>query len=217
MDRPCHRCGASVAEGAPFCPQCGAPQIRVAVGESASAPLPPGTPDEVQPPAQPVFRRGIAWSAARPSIIVGGVLAAFTSLVVPLGGLGILLWTFLATLVVVRLYSRRPDVHLTGSLGARLGAATGLAAFLPWMVLFLVAIFGAHQGPALHESLIKSMRDYSASYPSPQAAQLMDFISTNSGFATVIVMMLVIWLLFSVICGALAGALGGSTFARRPR
>jgi hypothetical protein len=205
-----------IAEGAPFCPQCGAPQIRVAV-ESASAPLPPGTPDEVQPPAQPVFRPGISWPAARPSIIVAGILAAVAAMIAPVGGIGVLFWTFLASLVVVRLYSRRPDARLTGSSGARLGAATGVAAFLAWVVLFLVAIFGFHQGPQLHEFVIKSMREASANYPTPQATQAMDFITSNSGFATFLVMMLVLLALFSVACGALAGALGGAGFSRRRR
>ncbi len=215
MDRPCHRCNALIAEGAPFCPQCGAPQIRVAVGQSASVPLPPGTPDEVQPPAQPVFRPGISWPAARPSIIIAGILAAVAAMIAPVGGIGVLFWAFLATLVVVRLYSRRPDARLTGSSGARLGAATGLATFLAWMVLFLIAIFGFHQGPQLHEFVVKAMREASANYPTPQATQAMDFITSNSGFATFIVLMLALLLVFSVICGALAGALGGAVVSRR--
>lgn len=171
----------------------------------------------MQPPAQPVFRSGISWRAARPSIIVAGILAAIAAMIAPVGGIGLLFWTFLATLVVVRLYALRPEVRLHGAFGARLGAATGLAAFLAWVVLFLVAIFGLHQGPQLHEFVIKSMREASANYPSPQASQAMDFISSNSGFATFIVMMLVLMLVFSVICGALAGALGGAVFARRAR
>lgn len=185
------------------------------MGGSASVPLPPGTPDEVQPPAEPVFRPGISWRAARPSIIVAGILAAVAAMIAPVGGIGVLFWTFLASLVVVRLYSRRPDARLTGASGARLGAATGLAAFLAWVVLFLVAIFGLHQGPQLHEFVIKAMRESSANYPTPQATQAMDFITSNSGFATFIVLMLVLLLLFSVICGALAGALAGAVFPRR--
>lgn len=207
-----------IAEGAPFCPQCGAPQIRVAVsGSAASGPLPPGTPDEIQPPAQPVFRPGVAWRAARASIVIAGILAAIAAMIAPVGGIGVLFWTFLAATVVVRLYSRRPEVRLTGASGARLGAATGLSTFLAWMILFLVAIFGLRQGPQLHEFVIKAMREASANYPTPQATQAMDFIATNSGFATFICMMLVLLLLFSVICGALAGALSGAVFARSKR
>lgn len=215
MDRACHRCNASIEEGAPFCPQCGAPQIRVSVGSTATSPLPPGTPDEIQPPAEPVFRPGVTWSAARPSILVAGILAAMAAMMAPVNGIGILFWTFLAALVVVRLYARRPDVRLNGALGARIGAATGFAAFLAWLVLFLVAIFGLRQGPQLHDFVIKSMREASASYPTAQANQAMEFVTSNSGFATFIIMMLVLLVVFSVACGAIAGALGGAVFTRR--
>ena len=34
MDYSCHKCGYSIEEGRPFCSQCGAPQIRVAVPDS---------------------------------------------------------------------------------------------------------------------------------------------------------------------------------------
>ncbi len=214
MDHPCHRCNALIAEGSPFCPQCGAPQIRVSVGESATVPLPPGTPDEVQPPAQPVFRPGIAWRAARPSIIIAGIVVALAAWMAPVGGIGLLFWTFLAAVVVVHLYSRRPEVRLTGASGARLGAVTGLASFLAWVTLFLVAVFGLGQGPQLHDFVIKSMREASANYPTPQANQLMDFITTNSGFATFITLMLALLLLFSVLCGAVAGALAGALSRR---
>jgi cobalamin synthase len=171
----------------------------------------------VQPPAEPIFRPGVDWRATRPSIIVAGILAAMAAMIAPFGGIGVLFWTFLATLVVVRLYARRPDARLSGASGARLGAATGLAAFLAWVILFLVAIFGLRQGPQLHEFVIKSMREASANYPTPQATQAMDFITSNSGFATFIVLMLVLLLVFSVICGALAGALGGALFVRGRR
>ena len=217
MDRPCHRCGVLIAEGAPFCPQCGAPQIRVSVGGPATAPLPPGTPDEIQPPAQPVFRTGIAWGALRPSIVIAGILAALASYAAPIGGLGVLVWTFLASILVVGLYARRPDARLTAGSGARIGAVTGLASFLSWMALFMVAVFGLRQGPQLHDFVIKSMREASANYPTPQATQAMDFITSNNGFATFIVLMLVILLLFSVTCGALAGALSGALFPRPSR
>ena len=148
---------------------------------------------------------------------MAGILAAVAAMIAPVGGIGVLFWTFLASLVVVRLYARRPDARLTGSSGARLGAATGVAAFLAWVVLFLAAIFGFHQGPQLHEFVIKAMREASANYPTPQATQAMDFITSNSGFATFIVMMMALLLVFSIVCGALGGVLGGAVFSRRRR
>src|SRR6202046_4320983 len=34
MDHPCYQCGHIVEDGKPFCAQCGAPQIRVAMPEA---------------------------------------------------------------------------------------------------------------------------------------------------------------------------------------
>ena len=36
MDHPCYKCGHSVEDGKPFCLECGAPQIRVAMPEPAA-------------------------------------------------------------------------------------------------------------------------------------------------------------------------------------
>src|SRR5271155_6255089 len=40
MDHPCHKCGHTVEDGKPFCSECGAPQIRVAMPEPPVDPTP---------------------------------------------------------------------------------------------------------------------------------------------------------------------------------
>src|ERR1700757_2928378 len=96
MEHACYKCAAAVEDGVPFCPQCRAPQIRVARSEATSAPPPlppeaeaatpppsPSTTGEMQPPAQPtpVPRAGflltphaIEWSKAVPGAILGSIL-----------------------------------------------------------------------------------------------------------------------------------------------
>jgi len=58
MEHSCNQCGTTVESGSPFCPNCHAPQIKVPV-RPPTAPvterLTPGTPDDVQPPAEPVL------------------------------------------------------------------------------------------------------------------------------------------------------------------
>ena len=39
MEYPCHQCGTTVQEGIAFCPQCNAPQIRVAVEQPLTPPI----------------------------------------------------------------------------------------------------------------------------------------------------------------------------------
>jgi len=184
--------------------------------------MPPGTPDEIQPPAQPVsfaapLPEGIDWRAARASIAVAGVLAGFAAMVVPLGGIGALFWTFVATVAVVRLYARRPAASLTWAQGARLGAATGLASFVTWAVLFVIAIVGFHQGPQLREYVLKSMQEAATAYPAPQSAQVIEFISSPAGFAFFVTLTVVLFLVFSVACGLVGGAMAGALFSKQRR
>ena len=138
-------------------------------------------------------------------------------MVVPLGGIGALLWTFLATVAVVRLYARRPTVRLDWAQGARLGAVTGLASFVTWVVLFVVAIVGLRQGPQLREYVLKSMQEAATRYPAPQSAQVIDFISSPAGFAFFVTMTVVLFLVFSVACGLVGGLLAGALFGKPRR
>lgn len=58
MEHACSQCGTVVEDGSPFCPNCHAPQIKVPVRPPTapvSEPLTPGTPEDVQPPAEPVL------------------------------------------------------------------------------------------------------------------------------------------------------------------
>src|SRR5512146_3268581 len=97
MEYSCHQCGTAVEEGTAFCPQCGAPQIRVASAQQAPAspPLPPGTPETAQPPAEPVALEPgtaeavlpprIEWSQALPAAAMAGLALAVAWIIPPLG------------------------------------------------------------------------------------------------------------------------------------
>ncbi len=221
MEHPCHRCGAQISEGAPFCAQCGAPQIRVALPDSqaASSPLPPGTPDNIQPPAQPVALslhdfHGLDWRLARRKVVTIGIIAGLIAFVMPLNGFGAVFWTALGSFIAVRQYSLSSGSSLTAGLGARLGVLAGAAAFFTWTVLFAVVLAVFHQAQQLHEVVTKSMQETAARYPSPQTTQVMDFISSPQGFALFITFSIVVYLVVSIGCGALAGALSGALFGK---
>src|SRR5882757_7159903 len=135
MDNLCHRCNSEVAPGTPFCPQCGAPQIRVTVPAS-QAPDPRIDRDEgihsiPSIPAPP--HSTIRWSSALPKTAVSGFatvaililvvsltqMPALSLLVLPLGGA-------FSVLLYVRGNTKQ---RLTPGAGARLGAVTGLFSF----------------------------------------------------------------------------------------
>ena len=131
MPYSCHKCGSSLEEGTPFCPHCGAPQIRVAMPENDSPGFIPGTPAEMQPPAEPVpihslplprAQGSIDWRAAFPTIGIAGFFTGLASLL-PLG----IVWVIAGGILTVVLYRKRhPEASpLTSGSGARMGAATG--------------------------------------------------------------------------------------------
>src|SRR5207302_372311 len=134
MDNLCHRCNAEVTPGTPFCPQCGAPQIRVATPISSQLSqmeedLGSAQFENASPDSEPAAST-IRWSSALPKTAVSGFatvalliliasitqLPALALLVVPLGGA-------FSVLLYVRGNNKQ---GVTAGAGARLGAVTGL-------------------------------------------------------------------------------------------
>lgn len=186
--------------------------------QAATSPLPPGTPDNIQPPAEPVtisFHEfhGVDWKLARRKVLSIGIIAGLIAFVMPLNGFGAVFWTALGSFIAVRQYSLS-GTSLNAGLGARLGALAGIAAFVTWTALFALVLAVFHQAQQLHEVVTKSMQETAARYPSPQTTQVMDFISSPQGFALFITFSIVIYLVVSVGCGALAGAVAGVLFGK---
>jgi len=144
----------TVEDGRPFCPQCHAPQIHVAVAipESESvgsnsaadiAPdaLPPDGPAESRLgstlPRQPASGNILDRSAAVRAALMAGVLGVFIQ-VIPF--LGIVLTGALA----VFFYRRERRMALPAALGARIGGAAGVVAFAINAVLITIRIFVFH-------------------------------------------------------------------------
>jgi hypothetical protein len=219
-----------VEEGDAFCPNCHAPQIRVAgtpSNEPATPPLTPGTPGEVQPPARPVdlhrnepaaygVRPGfgappapthISWSDALPGAALAGVLIALSF--IPL--LSLLLWPTVAGILAVMLYMRRhPEQHLTGKLGARIGSMAGVFGFILAAVLMVVELAALRGGGQLRETVMQAIQQSAARNPSPEAQAMVQRLLSPEGIAV----MIGVALLFSLAIFAGFGALGGALGAR---
>lgn len=212
MERLCYRCNTPVTAGAPFCPQCNAPQIRVvAEAERAqtadAAPTPPAPmPDFGAAAAHP-----IRWPAAIARTIVAAIasvallqlISAFTRspalafLALPLGG-----W------FAVYLYSRRAPGPVTAGMGARLGAVTG---FFIFAIGFAISALGVMTDrDEVFRLMQKGMKEAAAANPSPQADALIQQISTPSGMMTILLLAAVLFLFLSLILCALGGAAGAA-------
>jgi len=214
VEHSCEQCGGQVEDGVPFCPKCGAPQIRVALPEPTAAPsVLIGDDAPIVVSLGPVNR--IEWSRALPSVAwavtIAGVLTLFT-----FGSLG--LGMLVAGAISVVLYRRtRPGSNLTTWAGARLGALTGAMGFGVILFGLAVAIFGFHAGARIHDLLLNAMEQYVARHPAPQSQQVIELFKTSDGFALMMTMGLILTFLACVAFSSAGGALSAFFFRRRHR
>ena len=84
MEQPCYKCRQLVEEGRPFCPHCGAPQIRVLVAEPVAA---VGTgPEPVAGAVAVAAGAEAAGTSATSGATATGVAAGAVAIVVGKGG-----------------------------------------------------------------------------------------------------------------------------------
>jgi hypothetical protein len=218
MEHSCHNCGAAVEDGVPFCPQCNAPQIRVDSGAPATPPLPPGTPEQLQPPAQPVpltpgappAPERIEWSHGLPAVLGAGALLLL-GWFVPYGSY--CLWTMAGGALAVALYQRRHPGPLTPGMGARLGAVTGLLAFVGFAIagsLFLLT-----QGSRIRELLIQVVQQAAARNPNPAAQDMVQKMTSPEGLAIMVTVAMIMVFAGFLVFSAAGGAIGAALFGRR--
>ncbi len=200
-----------------FCPSCNAPQIRVAVPEVATSPsFEPGTPAEMQPPAQPVplsvpppSPTSIEWTAGRPAVLTAGILSGFCFFL-PLN----LVWIVGGGLLAVWLYSRRrsPYMQIDTGTGAKLGAVTGVVAYAIFSCVALLAFTFASD--KLWGQLTSAMKERAGPNPEANVQQMFDIMNTAQGKAMIAVIVMVMMFGMFLVLGTVGGALG-AVFARR--
>jgi hypothetical protein len=198
-----------------FCPQCNAPQIRVAVAEV----LPPSelTSDLAAPPSIPYFRSSlpnrIEWSQALPATALAGLVAAILMMTpLALFGLGMLIGGVLS----VFFYRRRiPTASITPGIGARLGMVSGAMGGGIFAVLISVFTIVLRRWDQIRERLMDLVAQAAARNSDPQAQQAMEFLKTQPGIVLIMTMALVFTLVGCVIFSALGGALGAVLLRRK--
>ena len=223
MEHPCYKCQTSIDEMLPFCPHCGAPQIRVASPEEGTEPA-PLTPDaqQVAPPTSwapaPAYHlQAIQWDAAWKGAILSGLLAAVLC-ATPVIYRACCLWLLGAGAFAVFLYQRRlPGAHVTPGMGMRFGAVSGVVGFVAF-TFWLVFQF-AKNSQEFRTTLEEQMEKSIGANPDPRAQdilrQFMNNLNTPQGLATFFVLTLVVMAIAFVVFSAAGGAIGAAMFARR--
>ncbi|HUH64477.1 MAG TPA: zinc ribbon domain-containing protein [Terracidiphilus sp.] len=166
-------------------------------------------------PAPPTIHWELAWKSALLCGIGAAVLTA-----IPVVSVGCCLWMLGAGALAVVFYQKRvPDALVTPGMGMKLGALAGLFGFAAHAIVATISFLTLRTSGDFRDALEKQMQKQMAANPDPKAQQLMremvDWMSTPQGAATLIVIFLIVMaIVFVVFCGA-GGALGASMFGKR--
>ena len=219
VEHPCQKCGTTVEDGRPFCPQCRAPQIHVQVASpdaEVAAGLNPAL-GEFSPAiaaetrvASPQTRQASSGSAmdrgkAVRAALNAGVLGVFISIItVPL--LGVLL----AGALAVYFYRRENGFALPAALGSRIGGAAGVVSFAIGALLITIQIFVFHAQQKYIDGILKVAQKFGANAADPEIQASIHNLFTPSGLAITFFFLMI----FTVVLASVGGALA-SLFLRR--
>jgi len=219
MDHPCYKCGDNVEDGRPFCPQCGAPQIRVPVPELAPVAAVGGpsgdlfASDSTEGINPSAFSPDIVWPVA---IRYCAIAAFIGALIMSLGLMVPLLAVLGVGFLAVNLYHRKnPAWMVTSRSGAKLGAVSGILFFGMAAIFETIAVVVFHTGGQIREKMLEALQQAASRSSDPQVQATFDRLKTPEGIALMFVFGLIVLFVVSIAAGGLAGALTGAVLGRR--
>jgi hypothetical protein len=181
----CHRCSGVLDDEASFCPQCAAPQLRVA------------PPEETVEPAPGAIH---AFARARRSIDWPNIIRLALWIAIPVGLIAPFFFPLVIAgpIVLISMYQRRrPGAPLDGKAGFRIGTLLGLlAAYVSAFGLAgwqLFERYSLHQGSTLDAQFALQVQQsaestqrmaQSNSLNAQQARAMLDFFLSPDGRVT---------------------------------
>lgn len=219
MEHPCAKCGASVIDGLPFCPQCKSPQIRVPGFEVELPPSDDAAPAERAaassmgrhfPPAlQP---HAVVWHLALPAAALGG-LVSIAAMFVPFAALGpAYALGGAAAVFLYRLRLRTSNV--SSAAGVKIGASSGGFGFAI-LAIFLIGAYVYHED-GLRSFFSNLITLAVARGSDPQSAQQVhELLKTHEGLGAFVAFLLSVFLFLFLVASSLGGAMCASWLRRR--
>jgi hypothetical protein len=220
MDHPCYKCGHTVEDGRPFCAQCGAPQIRVAIAEpapdlAASGEGVTALGGEVEAGFPgPAGSVPVQWPQA-PSQLAPCALAAGIAALLMFVGLTPIVAAIVAGFLAVSFSRRGASSSLRAGGGAKLGALSGLFLFGASTILEMLAVVVLHKGADIRAQMMEKFQQAAARYPGPEIKPFLEFVNSPNGFAVMMVASLIFGLVAFILLSSLGGALGAAFLGRR--
>ena len=164
------------------------------------------------PPKAAAIQWDLAWRGALLCGVAAGLLSS-----VPLISIGCCLWMLGAGAICVSLYQKRvPGTLITPGMGMKLGALAGAFGFAVYAIASTATFMAMRSGATFRRAMEDQMQRQMASNPDPKAQamleQLIDWVITPQGAATIIVVGLLVMGVVFVIFTAAGGALGASMF-----
>jgi hypothetical protein len=206
-----------VQEGTAFCANCNAPQIRVAMPETDSPSFEPGTPGEMQPPAQPVSLSShpplsptaIDWRTGGMAVLTGGLLGG-AAFFLPLN----LFWIVIGGAVAVWLYNRRrpPYMQVSSGTGAKLGAVSGVVGYLLFAIEAMLYL--AIESEKVWAELSAQLKIKAGANPEANVQQMLEVMKTPQGKAMLAVFLMVVFFAVYLTLATIGGAIGAAVVKR---
>jgi hypothetical protein len=218
VEHPCHKCGAGVEDGTPFCKHCGAPQIRVVGIEAEAGPAPEASDSNESLPVVPpltlpaVSSAGVQWSHALPGAALGGAFSLLAA-VIPFARFGP---AFLAGGALSVILYRR---HVKGGLptpgaGAQIGAASGGFSFLFFAIPALATL--VYRPDELRQWALDSISQQATRGYDPQKIQqAQELLKSPEGLTFFLAFVLFVLFLVFVAGSSIGGALYAAWIRKR--
>jgi hypothetical protein len=222
MNHPCYKCGYSIEDGRAFCPQCGAPQIRVMIPEAPVPVVVEGVVSTLDRDSttDPILHPDPANALSGTSSyrLKSCALSSAVAIVLTFVGLNPFVGALAAGGLAIAFFRRRGlEPSLRPAVGARLGAISGLFFFAMSTIFETLAVVLLHKGAELRAEMLSKIQQVSAKYPGPQVQPFLDFVKTPDGFAFMMVGSVIFGLVLFVALGSLGGAITASFLGRRDR
>lgn len=161
----------------------------------------------------------IQWELAWKGALMCGVGAAVLS-AIPITSLGFLIWMIGAGVLSVSLYRRQmPGASITPGMGMRIGALAGVFGFALDAVFSIASFVTLRSTGNFRQLMEEQMQKQLAGNTDPKVHEMMEnmlnWMNTPRGAATVIAFFLLIVGIVFVVLTAAGGAMGASFSSRR--